>query len=65
VGWQRWLRHLPEQTRDYVIVFAQGCSGIFHMAEYSLLLGVQLKDRPPGIGSLEEILAKYWLAAHS
>jgi hypothetical protein len=61
VGWQRWRRQLLEQTRDHVIVFAQGCYGIFHLAEYSLLLGVNLKDRPPGIGTHLEILAKYGL----
>jgi Transposase DDE domain len=61
VGWQRWRRRLLEQTRDKVIVFAQGCYGIFHLAEYSLLLGVKLKDRPPGIGAHQEILAKYGL----
>jgi hypothetical protein len=64
VGWQRWRRQLLEHTRDHVIVFAQDCYGIFHMAEYSLLLGVRLKDVPPGIGTLQEILAKYRLATH-
>jgi hypothetical protein len=64
VGWQRWRRQLLDQTRDHVIVFAQECYGIFHMAEYSLLLEVKLKDRPPGIGTHEEILAKYGLTAH-
>jgi hypothetical protein len=44
-----------------VIVFAQGSYGIFHLAEYSLRLGVKLKDCPPGIGSHQEILAKYGL----
>src|SRR5262249_4168644 len=38
-------------------------TGIFHMAEYSVLLGVKLKDVPPGIGTRREILAKYGLAA--
>ncbi|HEX9868873.1 MAG TPA: transposase [Candidatus Tectomicrobia bacterium] len=61
VGWQCWRRHLLEQTREQVIVFAQGHYGIFHLAEYSLLLGVKLKDRPRGIGSQQEILAKYGL----
>jgi Transposase DDE domain len=37
VGWQRWRRRLSEQTRDQVIVCAQGSYGIFHLAEYSLL----------------------------
>jgi hypothetical protein len=59
VGWQRWRRQLLAQTRDKVIVFAQGYDGIFHLAEYSLLLGVKLKDVPPGIGTRQEILTKY------
>jgi hypothetical protein len=59
VGWQRWRRQVLEQTRDKVIVFAQGHYGIFHIAEYSLLLGVKLKDVPPDIGSRQQVLAKY------
>jgi hypothetical protein len=61
VGWQRWRRQLVEQNRDKVIVFAQGYDGIFHVAEYSLLLGARLKDVPPGIGTLQAVLAKYGL----
>ena len=61
VGWQRWRRQLFEQTRDLVIVFAQGYDGMFHMAEYSLLVGVSIKDRPPGIGTRQEVLAQYGL----
>jgi hypothetical protein len=65
VGWQRWWRQLLEQTRDKVIVFAQGYYGIFHLAEYSLLLGVRLKDMPPGIGTRSAVLAKYDITARS
>jgi hypothetical protein len=61
VGWQRWRRQLLEQTRDKVIVFAQGYYGIFHLAEYSLLLRVRLKDIPTEIGSRQQALAKYGL----
>jgi hypothetical protein len=61
VGWQRWRRQLFEQTRDLVIVCAQGDDGLFHIAEYSLLVGVRIKDRPPGIGTCQEVLAKYRL----
>jgi hypothetical protein len=64
LGWQCWRRQLREQTRDMVIVSAEGAYGIFHMAEYSMLLGGKLKDVPPGIGTLPEVLAKYWLTAH-
>jgi hypothetical protein len=63
VGWQRWRRLLLEQTRSQVIVFAQGYYGIFHIAEYALLLGVHIKDRPPEIGTRQQILAKYRLTA--
>jgi hypothetical protein len=61
VGWQRWRRRLLEQTRDQVIVFAEGYDGIFHLAEYSLLLGGKLKDVPPAIGSRQQVLAKHGL----
>jgi hypothetical protein len=64
IGWQRWRRQILEQTRNHVIVLAQNCYGIFHMAEYSLLLGVKLKDVPPDIGIRRQILAKYRLTAH-
>jgi hypothetical protein len=64
LGWQRWRRQLLEQTRDQIIVFAQGFYGIFHIAEYSLLLGVNIKDCPPEIGTYPQILAKYGLRAH-
>jgi hypothetical protein len=63
VGWQRWRRQLLEQTRDKVIVLAQGYYGIFHLAEYSLLLGVKLKDVPPEVGSRQQVLAKHRLPA--
>jgi Transposase DDE domain len=63
VGWQRWRRQLLAHTRNLVIVF-EGAYGIFHLAEYSLLSGVKLKDVPPGIGTLPEILAKYRLEVH-
>jgi hypothetical protein len=41
-----------------------GYYGIFHVAEYSLLLRAKLKDVPPGIGTLLEVLAKYGLTTH-
>ena len=63
VGWQCWRRRLLERTRDLVIIFAQGYYGIFHIAEYSLLVGVNLKDRPPGVGTRQQILTKYRLTA--
>jgi hypothetical protein len=64
VGWQRWRRQLREQTRELVIVCAQGDDSIFHLAAFALLMGVKRKDMPPGIGTAQEVLAKDGLAAH-
>jgi hypothetical protein len=64
VGWQRWRLQLFEPTRDLVIVCAQGCYGNFHMAEFSLLVGVRIKDRPPGIDTCQQVQAKCGLTAH-
>jgi hypothetical protein len=63
VGWQRWRRQLLEQTRDKIIVCAQRWYGIFHIAEFALLVGVKLKDVPPSIGTLQEVLSQYGLTA--
>jgi hypothetical protein len=61
VGRQHWRRQLREQRRDQVIVRAAGCYGIVHRAEDSLLLGVTTKDRPPKIGTRQQVLANYRL----
>jgi hypothetical protein len=39
----------------------QGVDGSFQLAEYSLLVGVKLTDVPPGIGTRQDLLAKYRL----
>ena len=41
------------------MVFAQHYSGIVRLAQCSLLLAVNIQDRPPGIGTCPHILAKY------
>ena len=65
VGWQRWRRQLVEQTRDRVIVFAAGSYGIVYLAESSRLVGVKLKDWPPGMGTRQDVLAKYKLTSQA
>ena len=65
VGWRRWRRQLFQQNRDKVVIFAQGWYGIFHVAEYSLLLGVKLQEPPPEIGSRRDVLKKYGLLGHA
>jgi hypothetical protein len=63
VGGQRWRRQLLEQSRDKIIVFAQRWYGIFHLAAFALLVGVKLKDVPPGMGTPQAVLTKYGLTA--
>ena len=65
VGWQRCRRQLLDQTRELVMVFAQGAYGIFHLAEYSRLLGLKLKEVPPGIDTRQDALTKYRLTSHA
>jgi hypothetical protein len=60
-GWQRWRRHRVEQTRAPVIVCAPGSYGILPLAEFAVLMGGKRKDMPPGLGTRQEILAKYSL----
>jgi hypothetical protein len=38
--------------------------GIFQLAEYSLLVGVRLKDVSPDVGTRQDVLAKYGLTTH-
>jgi hypothetical protein len=64
VGWQRWRRQLLEQTRAVVSIVAEDDSGIFHLAADSRRRGVKLHDVPPGIGTHQDILAKYRRAGH-
>jgi hypothetical protein len=45
------------------MVFAQRWYGIFHLAEFALLVGVKLKDVPPGIGTPQDVLTKSTLTA--
>ena len=65
VGWQRWRCQLIAQTRDKVIVFTHGFYGLPHLAEYSLLIGVKLKERWAVIGTHQDIFAKYGLLSHA
>jgi hypothetical protein len=63
VGWQWWRRHLLAQSQDQIIVFSQRWSGIFHLTEWTLLVGSKLKEVPVGIGTSQAGLAKYGLTA--
>ena len=61
IGWQWGRRQRPEQTRAKDIVFAQGYYGIYQVAKYLLGVGVKLTEPPPGIGTRQDIRAKYTL----
>lgn len=61
-GAERWRRQLKEENRDKVIVFVGETYGIFHVAEFSILGGIRIKDIPPHLGSRQDILARYRLS---
>ena len=65
VGWMRWRRQLLEQSRDKVIVCAQEWYGLFPLTEFALRVGGKRKDVPPGIGTLQDVLARYRLTGHA
>ena len=58
VGWPRRRRPLREQTRDHVIVLAQGHAGRWPRADDARLVGVQRNDGPPTLGSRPQGLAQ-------
>jgi hypothetical protein len=61
-GTERWRRRLKEENRNKVIVFVGETYGIFHVAEFSILGGVRIKDIPQELGSRQAILARYGLS---
>jgi hypothetical protein len=61
-GTARWRARLKQENRDKVIVFVADVYGIFHMAEFAILMGVRLKELPPHLGSREAILTRYGLS---
>jgi hypothetical protein len=63
VGWPRWRCQLLEQTREPVLVWAQGNGGILQLVEDSRL-GGKLRDVLPGLGPCQDVLATYRLAGH-
>jgi hypothetical protein len=63
--WQCWRHHLREHTREQVMVCAQGYYGILPLTEYAFLLGVRLKDKPPGTRPYHDILAHYGLSSQA
>ena len=61
-GTERWRRRLKKENRDKVIVFVGENYGIFHVAEFSILGGLRIKDIPQQLGSRQAILARYGLS---
>jgi hypothetical protein len=64
VGWKRRRRQLLEETRDKLIIFAEGAYGIFHIALYPMPLRAKLKDVRQGIGTWQAVLVKYGITTH-
>lgn len=58
-GIERFRRKLAVATRNKVIVFYKNKYGIIWISELLTLAGIDLKERDPGVGARDEILAKY------
>lgn len=63
-GATTWRRRLLQENRDKVIVFVGDHYGIFHAAEFAILVGLRIKPKgiPPELGSPADILARYGLS---
>lgn len=60
-GIRRWRRQLKQENRDKLIVFVGEHYGIFHIAEFMVLAGLQIKEIPPELGSPADILIRFRL----
>lgn len=60
-GAQQWRRRLKQENRDKLIVFVGEYYGIFHMAEFAVMVGLRVKEIPPELGTPADILARFAL----
>jgi hypothetical protein len=58
-GAQRWRRRLKQENRNKLIVFVGEHYGIFHMAEFAVLVGLRIKEIPTELGTPADILARF------
>ncbi|MBC8252545.1 MAG: transposase [Ardenticatenia bacterium] len=58
-GAQRWRRRLKQENRNKLIVFVGEHYGIFHTAEFAVLVGLRVKEIPPELGTPADILARF------
>jgi hypothetical protein len=61
-GTARWRVRLKQENRDQIIVFVGAAYGIFHLAVFSILIGIRLRELPAHVGTKEAILARYGLS---
>lgn len=61
-GTARWRLRLKEENRDKVIVFVGDVYGIFHLAEFAILVGMRLRLLPSDVGTREAILQRYGIS---
>lgn len=58
-GVRLWRREQDINYRDYVIVFDGDVYGIFHVAEFSVLSGLRIRELPEELGDRKAIFARY------
>jgi hypothetical protein len=60
-GIRTWRRQRRNENRDRVIVFAGDHYALFHVAEFSVLSGIRLKELPPHLGTRQDIFRRFGL----
>ena len=61
-GTARWRLRLKEENRDKVLIFLGDAYGIFHLAEFTVLMGRGLRRLPSHLGDRQAILQRYGLS---
>src|SRR5260221_3771913 len=61
-GTARWRQRLGEANRDKPIGFIGQAYGIFHLAEFSILTHLPLRQLPAALGSPQAILQRFGLS---
>lgn len=60
-GIRTWRRQRRNENRDRVIVFVGGHYALFHVAKFTVLSGIRLKELPPQVGTRQDIFRRYGL----
>jgi hypothetical protein len=64
LGIARWKRKIMMENQDKAIVFYKDNYAVLFMAEIMMLSGFKIKDKPEGVGDINDVLGKYGLCGN-